>query len=281
MATNRDRWYDVTLLSIRSSGCLARVVVATETTHVFDPHYDRVIRLTLTEVYRHERVEGARSNDMLRHHWIFDYLTEHVNELDHVFMMDAFDCFFHRDPFEELNWNDTMAFVDEGWLLDNSGPNGGWITECFGASVLSTIGHFDTLCSGTIYGSARRFLEFEKVFLAGDLWEHCAVDQAMLNYLVYSGKLQAAGIPYMILPCNGTVLTLSNCPREFKDVNGMREVFNDKGVVPHVVHQWKARDDFRNMYVGRCDMTAYIRHLENESGQSLNWAPPVRDSVYW
>jgi hypothetical protein len=50
---------------------------------------------------------------MIRHPWIAMFLKEHWREIDHVFMMDAFDGYFHRDPFEDLNF-EGMAFFEEG-----------------------------------------------------------------------------------------------------------------------------------------------------------------------
>jgi hypothetical protein len=50
MVIRGDRWYDVTLLSIRSSGCRARIVLHTEDFHVFPGHFARVLKMTGTEV---------------------------------------------------------------------------------------------------------------------------------------------------------------------------------------------------------------------------------------
>jgi hypothetical protein len=67
MATERDRWYDMTLLSVRTSGCRARVILTTDRHHVFSSHFDCVIQLTWTEAWRHPTpaaYRGAREGTL-------------------------------------------------------------------------------------------------------------------------------------------------------------------------------------------------------------------------
>jgi hypothetical protein len=275
MATDTDRWYDVTLLSIRTCGCRARVILTTELEHLFDPHFARVIQLTSTEIWRYEIPDYTQTADMVRHPWMLAFLKEHGSEFDHIFMMDAFDCYFHRDPFEELNF-EGMAFCEEGWEMRSAGVNPEWIEECFNASVLKSIETFGVVCSGTIYGTPAAFIQFEQILLERQFWAHCALDQPILNYLIHTGEFRSRGVRYRLMPCNSTVLTLSNCPRAIKPVGGIPEAFNGDGVVPHVVHQWKAFENFRELYVKRCDMTDFMRKLESQLGRDLNWSAPVR-----
>jgi hypothetical protein len=48
------------------------------------------------------------------------------------------------------------------------------------------------------------------------------------------------------------------------------EAFNGKGAIPHAVHQWKQFDDFKDMYVERCDMTAYMRIYMSHAGAGFS-----------
>jgi hypothetical protein len=277
MATTRDRFYDVTLLSIRTAHCRSRIVLGTDLDHQFHPHFARVIALTQTEVWRTPIPEGASTADMIRHPWIQSFLTDHLDEFDRVFMFDAFDCYFHQDPFEVLNFQ-AMGFFKEGWTIGDTEVNEEWTYRCFNHSVLASIRQFDVLCSGTIYGPPAEFLKFEAVLFDRDYWRHCNVDQPILNYIVHTGVLKSRGISYRLLSCTGPVLTLSNCSRNFTIVDGMKEVVKGDGVVPHVVHQWKAFPEFSELYVSRCNMTKCIRKLEQDLGISLNWTEPTREN---
>jgi hypothetical protein len=212
---------------------------------------------------------------MIRHPWVHHFLETHIADFDRVFLFDAFDCYFHRDPFEVLNF-DEMVFFEEGWALKNAGMNKRWIQTCFNNSLFLTIQDFPTVCSGTIYGSARIFLQFEQLLQQHRWWEHCTLDQPIINVLIATGEFQAADVPFRLLSCTSAVLTLSNCSRTIKEVNGVKEVFNGDGVVPHVVHQWKSFLAFAKLYVQRCDMSEYISRYQMMDRQNLNWSMPQR-----
>jgi hypothetical protein len=256
MAIDSDVFYDVTLLSIRTAGCRARIVLTTDLNRSFDPHFARVIALTWTEVWRYPRQEDETS-DLVRHRWIRNFLIENLHQFDHVFMMDPFDCYFHRDPFEKLSFGE-MAFLGEGWPISIAGINVLWIQNCFNLSVFNAINQFEVLCCGTIYGPLALFLEFEDILLKNDYWEHCPVDQPILSVLVYTVVLKSRGIPYRLMSCLSPVLTLSNCQTDTVPVDGTQEILNSDGVVPHVVHQWKAFPKFAELYTSRCNMSKFI-----------------------
>jgi hypothetical protein len=213
---------------------------------------------------------------MIRHPWIATFLKEHWWEFDHVFMMDAFDCYFHRDPFEDLNF-EGMVFFEEGWPVSKTDVNSQWISECFGDEMMFRLNDCSVVCSGTIYGSVDAFLQFEEILLKNRWWKNCVVDQPILHVLLYTGELDAHGVSYILMPCTGPVLTLSNCSRSIESVSGGLEVFNGDGVVPHVVHQWKSFPDFRDLYMRRCDMTEYMIDRQRRLGVDLNWSAPERD----
>jgi hypothetical protein len=235
-----------------------------------------VIELTRTEIWRCSIPEGSSTADMIRHPWIATFLKEHWWDFDHVFMVDAFDCYFHRDPFEDLNF-EGMVFFEEGWPVIETRVNAQWINVCFADEMVYRLNYCDVVCCGTIYGTVDAFLQFEELLLEQRWWKRCTIDQAILNVLLHTGELDARGVRYTMMPCAGPVLTLSNCPRSIGSVSGELEVFNGDGVVPHVVHQWKSFPDFRDLYVKRCDMTKYMIDLQKMLGIDLNWSAPERE----
>jgi hypothetical protein len=191
-------------------------------------------------------------------------------------MLDAFDVYFHRDPFEVLNATDSMILVEEGWLLQGAGLNAWWLHDCYPHDA-DKVGRQQTLCTGTIYGPSELFLKFVALML--ELWPkvNCPWDQPVMNYLVHTGEFQRSGVPVRTVGCNGPVMTLARCGRDFRLVNGVKEPFNKNGVIPHVVHQWKQWEVFTRMYVDRCDLTEYMDELQARSPVDLNWSAPVRD----
>jgi hypothetical protein len=281
MAVLEDRWFDITLLSIRTCGCGARIVLYTILEQVFTPHYGRVIAMTNAEVVHRDVPRGASTVDMIRHPWLQHFLLGSIGSVDRIFMVDAHDVFFHRDPFEVLNFTDSMAFFVEGCPIGRAGMNAGWMKHCFGEAALAEVRDNDTICAGTIYGDAKSFIRFLDVILNRmyGTQHNCAIDQPIVNWVVYHGDLQRAGVKFRLMPCNGPVLTLSNCPRTIRRVGEIEEGFNSDGVIPHVVHQWKSFIPWKWMYVRRCNMTVYIRTLEARTGQDLNWTEPVRHMI--
>jgi hypothetical protein len=234
--------------------------------------------MTETEIVRREIPEGATSTDMIRHPWLRDYLSAHGSEFDRVFMVDAHDTYFERDPFEVLNETDLMVFFEEGWVLGIAGLNVWWLELCFGKQGMAQVSNRETLCSGTIYGGTAVFQQFLEILLQKSLWQgkDCTVDQPILNWIVYNGNLARAGIKFLTMSCTGVVLTLAHCGRHITVVQGVKVGINAENVVPHVVHQWKAWADFKAMYLERCDMTQYIRDREKKTGVWLNWTLPIR-----
>jgi hypothetical protein len=190
-------------------------------------------------------------------------------------MLDAYDIFFHRDPFEVLSFNNTIVLFEEGWPIRNAGVNPWWIDVCFGTDG-DKIKDQQAICSGTIFGPPDVFIKFAEFVLEKWPKPNCLWDQPIINYLLYTAEFERIGVKITKFDCNGPVLTLSNCPQSVKEVNGIREGFNGKNEIPYVVHQWKQFPDFKEMYVDRCDMTDYIMKLAKINKIDLNWVTPIR-----
>jgi hypothetical protein len=144
--------------------------------------------MTDTEVWHHPDPDGSHGTDIVRHNWLLAFLQDHGSEFDRVFMMDAFDIFFHRDPFEVLTATDTMVFFEEGWSLMGAGLNPSWLQNCYG-TLADPILVNQTLCCGTLYGGTAVFIQFLRTLL--ELWpprEKCPWDQAVLNFLMYTNE---------------------------------------------------------------------------------------------
>jgi hypothetical protein len=178
-------------------------------------------------------------------------------------MMDGFDVFFHRDPFEVLTATDTMVFFEEGWALGVAGRNIKWLWRCYGPLAFPVFVN-QTLCSGTLYGGTAVFIQFLRTLL--ELWpprEKCHWDQAVLNFLMYTNEFERRGIKVTTVGCTGPVLTLVRCPYVMTPVGVLLEPQNADGKIPHVVHQWKNYDPFRTVFPKMCRITELLNQYEN------------------
>jgi hypothetical protein len=277
MTLNRDRWFDITLLSIRTSGCRARIVVFTDIKHRYHPHFARVLNMTGAEIHRQQFPLNRHSNDFVRFQWIFEFLKKDHDGIDRVFMLDAFDIFFHRDPFEVMFFENTLVLIGEGWAIGAKGnkPNRWWQDVCYGQKG-NRVKNNETICAGTIFAPFHIFVRFTELLLVKWPMSHCLWDQPIGNYLFYTGELRTAGINVKVLGCLGPVLTLAACPQKVLSVGDIKEGFNGNDEIPYVVHQWKRRPQFRDMYVERCDMSAFMKQQQRLLKSNLNWLKPIR-----
>jgi hypothetical protein len=247
------------LLSIRSSGCRARIIVLTDDGHEFDETYQRIFTLTKTELYKFSWNSTYYGHtDVARGLLLYEWLLKHRTEIDRVFSCDAFDSFFQSDPFKTLIVQGKMTFISEGRLLSSCPVNLKWLIDCFGEEKAQSVKHNWVLCFGTIGGSINAYIKFLE-FMTGNRtrWFGCRIDQGQLNYFVHSGALTRAGIDYEIQHCNQTVLSMFQCRWRRISFFHNRKIYYDistnrKFVTAAVVHLLTSYGPVIQNYLNRC-----------------------------
>jgi hypothetical protein len=258
-AIRKHPYLGVNLMSIRSCGCRARIIVLVEYGHTFDEYFDRIVDFTNAEVYSFVWNQTYyRHTDLARMIWLYDWLYEHRKEIDRVFWFDAFDVFFQSDPFKTLVAPGKMTFISEGVRIEKSRTNYNWIRQCYGKKGAESVKNGWVLCFGTVGGHIDAYLKF-LYFMTGNRtrWFGCGLDQPQLNYYVHNGEVSKAGIEYQVQHCNGTVLSMSFCNRhkvhwtyEGRDFFDMSDSTTD--VTAAVVHHYKHFSDVTRTYHQRC-----------------------------
>jgi hypothetical protein len=194
---------------------------------------------------------------MLRFRYEYDWLTDHLGEVDRILHTDAYDVFFQTDPFVDVVNRDYLSFVVEPHFIRACGWNLNWFEQCFGKTVNRFKNNF-IICSGSICGNADYYRKLVGMMLNTSQWESCyapSKDQPILNYLVWSGQVRDAGIKYRFTGCDGGMMTLQWCV-----VNG--EVrFNDAGQVlspsnkvPAYLHQYPRLPSLQSYLFRSCRM---------------------------
>lgn len=259
----KNHWYDVTLLSVRTSGCKAKIALVTETDHDFGRFFGLILRYTDTDVYRVDPpTKGSR--DYIRNTMALEFLRAREDQFDRVIMMDAFDVYFQSDPFEFLNFPNSIALGSEGVKIKDDWWDTEWVKGCYGKEGLKEIGDKVINCYGVIYGPMKLFLKFLSIIMEPKNWEHCGIDQAVMNYLYHTGYFASQGVDVKVFDCNGPILTLNLCPKDIKVFNGVRETVNGKGVVPAIVHQWNKNRTYKHLYYERCNIPKFLSMTEKE-----------------
>jgi hypothetical protein len=269
----KHRHMKVNLRLLRSTGCLARIIILLEPNHSIDDEFFSVIHETGAEIVLsdlavytrrkglHPLGWGARMNalvSMVRHEWFRPWLEEHLQEIDRIFVYDASDTFFQADPFRELADVTGLLLHDEGNSLLRLGQKecGGqcWLRSCFRDRPIAEMEHVlqgVSICCGTIAGDAVTYLAFLRFLMASRYWNSCFVDQAIVNYFLYNGTFQQAGIRTTV-KSHASVLHITEGYR-FVPVYGSQksDIFDmalRANETPAVVHWCKMGRCARNFY---------------------------------
>lgn len=263
---NKNEGYEQFLLSIRTTGCKARLIILTEVGHVFPDKYKILIDYTDAEVVEMS-TPYQLSNDFTRNTWFLEFLEARRNEFRRIFVCDAFDVWFQRDVFQIFNATDRITFIGEDQAIGQQPINKEWVMGCYGAAGAEKLADKLILCHGTIYGSPELLYQYFKVLMSEKWSDGCPLDQPKLQHLAYDGILAQHGIKWEYSGCDGPVLTMRQCGNRGKKINGVMMITNRFEIAPHIVHQWNKRM-FRRLklvMMRKCGPT--IKHME------LNWKP--------
>jgi hypothetical protein len=253
---------ELALRSLNATGCRARVVL------FMAPSFS--ISLKSTNLLKSLNVEaipncGARPPQrrvvphMVRFHYEYDWLVNHTGQIDRVLHSDAYDIFFQSDPFIDVIKFDYLSFVVEPHFIRGCGWNLSWFQQCFGSIVDDFKKNF-IICSSSIGGNATFYQCLVGLMLNTSQWESCyheSKDQPILNYLVWSGQVKAAGIKYRFTGCDGGMMTLQWCVLNYEvKFNDKGQVLSPSNTVPAYLHQYPRLQSLKAYLYSTCGMSA-------------------------
>jgi hypothetical protein len=248
----------VNLLSIRSTGCNARILLLAETGHAFEDAFLSLCAFLEVEIALFNYTPGFHT-DIYRSEWLLAWLAPRAAEFDRVFYIDAFDAFFQMDPFDHLVEKGLMTFVSEGPTIENQPSNFRMIAACFGRAVAVAVSPYELICSGSVAGDVTAYVKYLRVLTENLTRWHspaCANDQQQINGLAWTGELAKAGVRFRIEGCNGTVNSMYNCRWNKIDIgNGFFDLSENKRFVNNaVMHHYKQWEWVVKNYYERCGM---------------------------
>ena len=257
-ATKLGKGLFLCIKSLRSTGSKCRIILFVPQTlqivqsqlNLFDFYMVEIVKIT---PHKRKNVEVPH---MDRYEHEMEWLSANINDVDRVLHTDSFDVFFQGDPFTSALNNETLTLALEPHQFRSCGWNLAWLRDCYGGDVLSKLHHSFILCSGSIGGSAKHYLALVKLMIDQPQWTSCwesSMDQPILNYLVWTGKLKEAGINYTFTGCNDGFFTMQWC------VKNKNVLFNEHGqfvsledTVPVYVHQYNRYHDITNYLYEKC-----------------------------
>jgi hypothetical protein len=191
-----------------------------------------------------------------RWHLVYDFLRANPYNFARFAMTDAYDSFFQGDVFLETVKPDRLYFSTESIPVSECRHNSEWIREIFPDS-LRVIGPHPIVCAGPVVGGVTPLLRFCEIMFGLTEWEShwkSPPDQAYVNYVVRTGKLEAAGIEYEVVPNDGFITTVGYCDRKGKvmvDANGNVGCPGFKGT-PMLLHQYVRPRNMRPYLFAAC-----------------------------
>ena len=239
---------EMMLRSIRSTGCAATIIC-------FTPEgVDFPRELEACDI-KHVKVKFNQSmkNAIGKFRWetYQKYLKIHWRKYRRVMQTDAYDAFFFGDPFAYATRTDALYFESEEEKVGYCPYNRVWVERCFDENV-EAVFQQAILCSGSLIGGIKPFMEFMNAMIAQPGWRRCldhnGYDQGAFIYAYYTKKWNYTNI---VLPCNSPFVTLHYCR---KDKN--LEILSKEGKSKYIfIHQYTRYDDMINQLNSICNFS--------------------------
>ncbi|OHS94259.1 hypothetical protein TRFO_39552 [Tritrichomonas foetus] len=257
-ATGYASGLELCLKSLRSTGSQCTIVLFCSPDFHFTSYIERILTGLDIEVVRDCKETKGRKifvPHMIRFEFELDWLLKHRNSVDRVFHTDSFDVFFQGDPFANIQ-NDTLTFVVEPHQIRSCGWNLAWLRECYGDQIMNSMGHRFIVCSGSVAGSSEHYIKLLKLMIDQNEWRTCyqpSKDQPILNYLIWNGLVEKAGIKYKLTGCDGGFFTVQWCVIEHTPLfNQHGQLVSTMNTVPSYVHQYNRLKPLTNYLFDIC-----------------------------
>lgn len=201
-----------------------------------------------------ERLAHAVFHLFYRRHLLYlDYLRQHRQEYDRVFLTDCRDVFFQADPFA---WNPAPGvhfFLEEETnKIGQCRHHIGWITSQFGQAVFERMRHHTVACAGTTFGDTAAIMEYLSQMVEATMQvlslAEVAGDQGVHNYLLREDRL-----PNVTIHENRRGPVMTTGPMSAGNIRFSEQglVVNDAGQVVNVLHQYDRHPELKRILLGQ------------------------------
>ena len=175
-----------------------------------------------------------------------EFLEKNKDKYKLVLSVDIKDTIIQKEFFNLYeNQNNFLGFSYEDADL-NRLINKDWIIKTFGINIFKTINHKRTINAGTVWGSLNQFLEFSNILFKWLYKYPEAVDQSIVNYLIYHEKILNNSL-IIFSDEYGPVITIGLNKRKNINLDLNNNILNYQGNIPSIVHQYDRHPDLRRM----------------------------------
>jgi hypothetical protein len=203
-----------------------------------------------------ERLAHAVFHLFYRRHLLYlDFLREHGNDYDKVFLTDCRDVFFQADPFDWEQVSGLHVFLEEASHKIGLCPhNSRWIRNLFGEEALRLLASETVSCAGTVFGDVPGMVDYLGRMVSQTMGvtslRAADGDQGVHNYLVRKGVF-----PKITIHENrrGPVMTLGPLRMSSLRFNPDGYVLNEIGAIVPVLHQYDRDSGLRANLMSQLD----------------------------
>ena len=253
--TNINNGLKLAIKSFRSTGSFARIVLITPKTISLTSNSNIFLLENNVELYNVVN-ETTFVPHMIRYNYELQWLNENIKGVERILHSDSYDVFFQTDPFLELIPKNELLFILEPHVFKSCGWNLAWFKECYGEEKL--IKHLNDfiICSGSIAGSSKFYLELLTLLTHQIEWKTCyedSHDQPILNYLIWEGILKEKNISYRFIGCDGGFMTVQWCVLNKEillDEEGY--ILSPSGFIPSYIHQYNRIESLTKYLMNSC-----------------------------
>ncbi|KAH0791283.1 hypothetical protein GPJ56_004903 [Histomonas meleagridis] len=238
--------------SIRSVGCRATIVCfITENVEIPSEILScgvELVRIPNTT----NRV--SLSVEKMRWEWYHQYLSNEGKRFRRVMHTDGFDAFYFGDPFSVATDENVLYFQREDRPISSCPYNNRWVTSCH-INLSSELRHSLIVCSGSLIGGRKQFLQMTELLITHDEWMQCwkhGFDQGDFNYVIYT-KLNQTNITYKFMGCNERFISMHYCWPSGKGLgpSGLFPTTDDKDTIVYM-HQYNRHKNIIEYIWDKC-----------------------------
>lgn len=200
-------------------------------------------------------------NDV-RYHLFADFLGTHLDSYNMVLSVDVRDIIFQKDVFQYPWKPDAIGVAYETEKIGYEVYNRAFMEHKYGTAVLNQLKEKYIICGGTVLARADIMLKLcrtmdEEIFQTGYIPKS---DQAVLDYVLYTGKLGADIQPSDV---NGPIVTVGD--KNIRLKIDRHYIYNGNNAVAYLVHQYdrhtKLRRFVKVMYLEKYAWMKKLRFL--------------------
>lgn len=167
-----------------------------------------------------------------------EYLEQHGNDYEQVFITDTRDVIFQGDVFESLKKHSSyLGYVTEGANIDTNGWNYKKLFQSFNDEKVDGLIGKPVICCGTVIGTTNEMKIFLHTMLKYLPGAKVGYDQATQQYITYNNLLPIENL-IKIDAQSGEIFTSFlfhlNHPVETRD----EFILRGDGGIPAIVHQY-------------------------------------------